>query len=225
MKLKAVILIIYLSAGWLNADVYSLRPGSSQAALKSALKAKEIIKDSVKVNGIDGELTVSVSSPFDRIRSSLAAILKDFKHEKGRRSMLIDVPGERFVHRYYILRISKKTETLVFEIKLPKRNDKADAESAWPKQLPPASGDAEQIILMPKRELIWATFSSPLSPDRVFFSYEHKLKSAGYKVISTDNQNGGVYMHAESGRILVFNTVDNQGETLAAVFVRKAPKK
>ena len=125
----------------LCADVYLLKPGASEQAIHAMLKPKAVMKEKVKINGSEGTLTVnSVDLSIGDCYNALDEILKKYKGKKKDGAILIDIPKDHFITRYYIFSMGKKYKTVMFQLEIPKEGFKDQPDNYWPNDIPSPGG-------------------------------------------------------------------------------------
>ncbi|MCJ8332057.1 MAG: hypothetical protein HRT89_20205, partial [Lentisphaeria bacterium] len=162
------LLVTFLFCYSAFAIVYDTREGISVDTINRIVRSKNILSEKIKVNGESGKLTVDVSElPIDDILNSLSKILKNFKHAKNSRSVLINIPDKGFVYRYYIMSAGFEYKTVIFKIRVPDAAFKEDPSKYWPKNLPKPHGKITQVIAL-KDKAIWALYETESYADQAF---------------------------------------------------------
>ena len=224
LKYIAILTLVTGLLPSLLADVYLLKPGASEEAIHAMLKPRNLMKEKVKVNGSDGTLSVnSTDLSITECHNALDEVLKKYKGRQKHGAILIDIPKDHYVTRYYIFSMGKQYKTVVFQLDMPKEGLKDDAAQYWPTDIPSPGGgnDINQVMTLSKRGTIYATFSSDAQKGRVFHSYDAQLSDSGWSKVSSDKKSGAIYMKADSKQLLIFNTLDNGKRTHAAVYIYK----
>ena len=226
--MKYLITIILLAfSNLLHANVYDLKVGASEEAIHALLKPKLVMKEKVVVNGKPGNLKVhTIDLKMRDCAEALRDIVKRYDKSKVKHgAILIDIPKEDIVTRYYVFSAGDKYKTLCFQLDMPKTGLKENARDFWPKGLPePRGAKINQVMVLSKRDTIYASFSSEAMSRQVYYEYSDQLKGIGWAEISSDKRNGAVYMNPKTKQLMIFNTLDNGKETHAGIYIYKIKK-
>ncbi len=206
-----------------HAIVYSLQRGYSARNIKDIIKARKVLKDKVTVNGVKGDLVVSITDKtMAEISQELKSVLVNYDAKASRRSILIDIPNREMTTRLYILNTGAQ-KTVVFELKIPKDGLKEGAEASWPDDLPKPFGvRVDQVMVLKRSEAVYAQFSSDSSSaEGIYNSYSSSLTANGWRAVSKDGRSGGVFMDAKSSWMLVFSTCEDDARAYGSVYLRQ----
>ena len=204
-----------------RADVYELFPGGHGETPDRLLGAKTVLKETVTVNGVPGQLDVSISDKsMGEAKEALASVLAQTKQPAAGNAILIDFPGDATLTRYYVLNFGANLKTVIFALRIPKAELGQPAARFWPAELPSPSGTVEQVIQLARSKGTFATFSNAGPGADVVSRFDSQLVGSGWERVSADGQRGGVYLNKRTQKLLIVSSVTGERETQTTIYLR-----
>ncbi len=219
---RLALALALLAAGASQAIVYTLRPGTGAGTLYERLGSRTVLEDDIVVNGHKGGLRVGTSSlAFADAVATIKALLVDYRHSAGARSLLLEEPSRKGrVVRHYVLSVGNAFDTLVFSVDLPAQALAKGREPVWPRRLPTPHADRVGLVLsLAGRDALFGSFVSGQSVSTVFRDYDARLQEAGWKKLSGHPRGGAVYVDRKMREMVTFAVLEGEAGTRAAVFL------
>ncbi len=196
----------------LKGDVYLLGRGPAANALGGATAGVE----PVTVNGLDTTMTVKlVSKAFSDCVSTLVKAYPNARFAANKTSLLVDIEHPNgSIERLYLVRLDgkgRKYPVIQFSMEFP---NGLPAHLEWPDSLPrPPGAIPTTTMIFQKRHMTYASFSSPVPPDRVVASMMSDLLSNGWRELGK-----GVFLRDNPMEIVMVSTrLSDKGTTLGVV--------
>ena len=206
-----------------QAIVYTLRSGTSHAAVADRLHAKVALKERVTVGEYAGQLTVALSDvPMPQALHALESLLHDGRRNSHTGAVLVEEPSvSGRTRRHLLLSLGDRQRTLLISMDLPDAAFRPDRAGSWPPGLPrPRAGRIGLALTLPARDAAFASFSVNRPASLTLREYNQRLEGAGWKPVSRESGTCIVYADKRGTRLAVFGVMtDRNGLTRAAVFV------
>ena len=133
MRLLLPCLALVLSC---SGDVYTLRSGTGSGSLLESLDAREILRDTIEMNGVQGELAVHHTTLcWEEVRAQVKRLLGCPVLERNRNSLLIEDRHGKQLTRHYLFATSADKHPIIFSITAPERILTAKVHE-WPDAFP-----------------------------------------------------------------------------------------
>ncbi|MBO7148184.1 MAG: hypothetical protein J6W81_10600 [Lentisphaeria bacterium] len=242
MKTKSILfLLTFLLISGMTAelygDVFSLWPFSGErlgSDVKNTLQGETLWTEEIKVNGrtLDMEVTLVQKTLRDALQD-LRAIYKKGTAAANSNSLLFEIPlknGSK--QRYYLVELGGIVPMLQFSMHLP-ANFKKGKPSHWPQLLPlPPGGIPETVMEFPKRDSVYAMFSTPYQPEQVLSDLTRALQNRGWKNVggetnTTPQASGEIFMKENPLEIVILTILPPNPQnrmTMGTMYHRKLKK-
>ena len=220
MRLLLPCLALVLSC---SGDVYTLRSGTGSGSLLESLDAREILRDTIEMNGVQGELAVHHTTLcWEEVRAQVKRLLGCPVLERNRNSLLIEDRHGKQLTRHYLFATSADKHPIIFSITAPERILTAKVHE-WPDDFPrPTAAHPKHVMHLTKRQVDLAIFTTPSQQQTAARGYDAQLSLDGWQRLDKAAiGTGAVYLKERPTRILLFSTlVNDQGGTTAAIFMK-----
>ena len=215
----AALVLLLATALAAQARIYSLRESGGGERVENALAPNWVLTQTVKVNGAKGKLRVGYAGgSMHKTLAELARVLPDYRKGRNERAILIDIPADDQLERWFVLNLRQGSAFTIFHLTIPRAGLDNNAADYWPDDLPqPVGCRIDQVMQLQERGGVYATFSRGGKGAGLYDNYDQALQAQGWQRTS-HSRNGGVYLHAERSALLTFSVIPGEQRTHAAVY-------